>query len=632
MLQRIRQIPHNLIFFLSGMLYLWFVVEPRLIYQCFGTILPGAPIFLTGWSFLGHCLRLLGGPVMYVSGFLSQGYYYSWLGALIIVLSALSLSELSRRHFVAAGSDRATVLSSLPAIVLLLIYSRYKHPLPACLAVSLGLACSLAFERLPLHRSVIRAMVYCLVAAVLFWLAGAGGLLVFSLMTVTYGVFVRRDFVLSLLVLPAGFGIVWCLAQYAFIVPPKQAFSVLTPFSPEVPQGMNTLSTVLIIILYSFAPLGATLLLLGRKVFARRPRKKHSSKSRRKKTRAVAGKSRRFPVILKKTVAAATPILLTGAGLWFSYDRMSKPFVLAQDYSLRKQWDEILELSRSLPKGTSNVYFNHNVIRALYHTGRLPYDMFNFTQIPHGLFLTHEEKASCLTELKLCDVFIELGHVNMAEKLASEVLAAKNHSGAVVEKLAWINIIKGQNRTAKIYLNALRKDLICRGAAETLIRALDDRFPPDQAAYVDGIRSCMYQEGHPGTADDAPEQMLRGLLAHNPRNKMAFEYLMAHYLLTGRVDEIAANMERFEELGYHTIPTLYEEAMIIYFGTKGQRIDLNKFNIRRETIDRYMKFVQLRNSMRPDNRQTVLNRLISEFGSSYFFYCTFGRVGLVLGA
>ena len=623
MLQRMRQIPHNLIFFLSGMLYLWLVVEPRLIYQCFGTILPDAPIFLTGWSFLDNSLRLPGGPVMYTSGLLSQGYYYSWLGALIIVLSALCLCELSRRHLVAAGSARATVLSSLPAILLFLMCSRYKHPLSACLAMSLGLLCSLIFERLPLRRLVIRAVVYCLMAAVLFWLAGAGGLLIFALMTVIYGIFIHRDFGLPVLALPAGFGIIWCLALYVFFIPPRQAFLVLTPISSIAAEGIDTLSKVSIIILYCFVPMSALLLLLAKEAFGK------IGRGRKKRPKQSKGSKRLSPAMLKKPALAAIPIVLTAAGLCISYDQMSKPFVRAHDYSIRKQWDEILELSRSLPKGASNVYFNHNVIRALYHAGRLPYDMFEFPQIPHGLLLTHEEKASCLTELKLCDVFIELGHVNMAEKLASEVLAAKNHSGIVVERLAWINIIKGQNRTAKIYLNALRKDLICRGAAEALIRALDDRFEPDQAAYVDGIRSCMYQEGHPGTADDAPEQMLRGLLAHNPRNKMAFEYLMAHYLLTGRVDKIAANMERLKELGYHAIPTLYEEAMLIYFGTKGQRIDLNKFNMRRETIDRYMKFVQLRNSMRPDNRQTVLNRLISEFGGSYFFYCTFGRVGLV---
>ena len=131
MLQRIRQVPHNLVFFLLGMLYLWLVVEPRLIYQCFGTILPDAPIFLTGWSFLGNSLGLPGGFVMYISGFLSQGFYYSWLGAVIIVLSALCLCELFKRHLVAAGFARATVLCSFPAIMLFLMYSRYKHPLPA---------------------------------------------------------------------------------------------------------------------------------------------------------------------------------------------------------------------------------------------------------------------------------------------------------------------------------------------------------------------------------------------------------------------------------------------------------------------------------------------------------------------
>ncbi|MHC4628107.1 MAG: DUF6057 family protein, partial [Planctomycetota bacterium] len=150
-LQRTKRIPHNLFFLLLAMFYLWLVVEPRLIYQCFGSILPDAPIFLTGWSFLGNCLHLPGGAVMYVSGLLSQGFYYSWLGALIIVSLALCLCELFRRHLVAAGSSGATVLSSLPAVVLILLYSQYKHPLPACLAVSLGLASPLAFERLPLR-------------------------------------------------------------------------------------------------------------------------------------------------------------------------------------------------------------------------------------------------------------------------------------------------------------------------------------------------------------------------------------------------------------------------------------------------------------------------------------------------
>jgi len=631
MFYRIKQVPHNLIFFLLGALYLCFVVEPHLIYQCFGTILPDAHPFVTGWPFLKNSLGLPGGFVEYVSGFLSQGFYYSWLGTLIIVLTALCLCELCRRHLIAAGYARATVLTSVPAILIFLIYSRYKHPLPACLAVSLGLLCSMVFEMVPLRRLVIRAVAYCLMTALIFWLSGAGGLLVFLLMTVIYGIFVHRDWRLTLPALPASFAITWGLTHFLFLIPPQKAFLTLTPVSPAATIGMNTFLRVLIIVLYGFVPLSVLLMFGGKMLFGKiwHTRKIRSKPKKGKKRHNATREKKLSLTIFKKPAVTAIPIVLMAAGLYFSYDQMSKPFVLTNDYALRKQWDKVLELGRSLPKGKSNVYFNHDIIRALYHTGRLPYDLFRFPQTPHGLLLTHEKKESYLTQLKLCDVFMELGQVNMAERLASEVLATKDHYGIVIEKLAWINIIKGQTGTARVYLNALKKDLIYRRAAEKLLNALDSSFTPEKAAYVGRIRSNTFEEGHAGISTDSIDQILIELLARNPHNKMAFEYLMACYLLTGRVDKIATNMERLGDLGYQEIPPLYEEAILIYFGSQGQKIDLNKFNIKRETFERFKKFIQLRNAMQPQNRRAVLGRLIAEFGSSYFFYFTFGRVGLL---
>lgn len=630
MLYRVKQVPHNLIFFLLGTAYIWFVIEPHLIYNCFGNILSDAPIFITGWPFLKNSLGLSGGFVMYVSGFLSQGFYYSWLGTVIIILSALFLCELSRRHLVTAGYARAAVLASFPAILLFLIYSRYKHPLPASLTVSLGLFCSLVFERLPLRRLVVRAAVFCLMAALLFWLTGAGGLSVFLLMTVIYAIFVRRDWALTLLALPAGCAVIWFFAQYVFLLPPRQAFLILTPLSHIVTTGMNTFSKVLVIILYSFVPASVLLLFLTKTLLSSTGQKRTSrSKRKRKKAHTSAGKKKLSLTILRKSVVLILPIALMAAGLYFSYDRMSKPLYLALDYSLSKQWEKIIELGRSLPKGKSNVYFNHDIIRALYHTGRLPYDLFQFPQTPHGIFLTHEKKVSYLTQFKLCDDYLELGQVNMAEKLASEILATKNHSGFALEKLAWVNIIKGQSRNAGIYLNALKKDLIYRSTAEDMLGALNNGFAPDQSAYIDRLRSCMLQAGHPGTGRDSIEQMLTALLIRNPRNKMAFEYLMASYLLTGQVDKIAANIERLDDLGYQTMPVLYEEAILIHLSSHKQKIDSGKFNISPQTIQRFYKFGQLRTAMQTQNRQAVLNRLILEFGSSYFFFYTFGTVGVV---
>jgi hypothetical protein len=613
------------------MICLWLFIEPRLLYHGFGTILPNAPSFLTGRPFLVKSLNMPGGFVMYVSGFLSQGFYYSWLGAAIIVLCALFLCELSRRHLMTAGYARNTVLASIPAVLLFIIYSQYKHPLPACLAVCLGLLCSLVFEKLRLPKFVARAVVYCLIAALVFWLAGTGGLLVFSLMTVIYGIFVRRDWGLTVLALPAGYAVVWIFAQYVFVIPPRQAFFVLTPVSSTVTAGMKTFSRILLIALYGFVPLSVLLMFTAKKAFggAGRKRKRHSGPAKRKKEHAESGRKKPVLAVFRKPALFAVPFVLTAVGSYFGYNRMSKVFLLANDYVVEKQWDKVLELGRSLPKGISNVYFNHDIIRALYHTGRLPYDLFQFSQTPHAIFLTHEREPSSMTRLELCDVFIELGQVNMAERMASEILAIKDHSGTVLEKMAWINIIKGQNRNARIYLNALKKDLVYRGTAEKLLAALDNGFTPEQTAYIDRVRSCIPKKKYAEIGESAIDTMLIELLICNPDNQMAFEYLMACYLLTGGVEKIHAIIERFPALTKKAIPTLYEEAILLYYGSRRQKIDLNKFNIKRDTIRRYQRFVRLRNTMRSDNRRQVLGQLIKEFGNSYFFYFTFGRAGMM---
>ena len=213
-----------------------------------------------------------------------------------------------------------------------------------------------------------------------------------------------------------------------------------------------------------------------------------------------------------------------------------------------------------------------------------------------------------------------MGNVDYAEKLASEFLVDKGGAGIVLEKLAWINIIKEQESTARIYLNALKKNLIYRDRADSMLSSLKSGFVPDEAAYIHRVNSYIRRNGNARLNRESIEEMLTGLLEQNPGNRMAFEYLMACYLLAGQLDNIAANIERLDQLGYQDVPTLYEEAMLIYYGSRGQKLNLNELNIKRQTIERHRRFVQLCNSMQAHNQQVVLQRLISEFGTSYFFY------------
>jgi hypothetical protein len=628
-----------LLFFVLCFVYLWLVVEPHLIYHGFGTLLPDAPQFATGWSFLKDSLNQPGGPVIYISGFLSQGYYYAWLGAAIIVLAGFCLGELSRRHLVTAGFAHASILAPLPAIMLFLIYSHYNHPLTVCLTVSLGLLLSLTFERLPLRQPLVRPRrdaplrvgVCCLMAVVGLWLGGAGTPLVFMLMTFVYGVLDRRNWITVALALPASVGIAWALAEYVFLVPAREALLVLTPFTPSATAGMDPFLKVLVFLLYGFVPLVVLLVSAGKSIFGGRGQKPgiRSKRTMRKEKHATTRRKRLSSAIFTKTAWSVVPVVLMALGLYVSHKELRKPYVLSNYYSRQKSWDKIIELSRHLPKGKANAFVSHDILRALYHMGRLPYDMFRCPLVPEAILLTHEKRESDLTQWKLSDVFLELGHVNMAQRLASELLTTKGHLGIALEELGWISIIKGHPNTARVYLEALKKDLIYRGRAESLLRGLDSGFTPDQAAYVDRIRSCMRDETAGVTGSEPVDETLAGLLERNPGNKMAFEYLMACYLLTGRVDKIAENVGRLHDLGYQSIPTLYEEAILIHWGTQGKTTDLGTFHISQETLQRYETFVQIGNTMQPQNQQAVLGRLIRDFGSSYFFYYSFGRVGLM---
>jgi len=610
------------IFFLLCYLYVWIFIKPDMIYHGFGTIIPDVPLFSTGWQFLRESLDLPGGLTFYVYGFLSQWYYYPWLGALVVVLVAFCLCELSRRHYIHVDHPRSTILHYVPAIIIILSYNQYSHPLAACLASSMGLLFSFAFERIPLRGGPIRMVIFCFMAAICYCLAGAGGVLVFSLMTTVYSLFLRRDWLSAVLTLPAAAAIIRVLAEYVFHISPKQAFLVLTPFSRSMTVGMETLSRVSVVMLYAFVPVTIILICLWRMLFRKveDARAAHPRKTKSKKKRA-AGRPRGASLAyFRELLVPVVPVAVMAVGLYFSYDKTHRQIVSMNCLSRQGRWSEVLELENRLPKNIYNINCNHDINRALYHAGRLAYDMLYFPQNPHAFLLTHDKEETSTTQLKMCDTFIELGNVDYAEKLASEFLVEKGSAGIVLEKLAWINIIKEQECTARIYLNALKKDLIYRHRAASMLSSLNSGFEPDKAAYIQRINSYIRRDGNARLNKESIGEMLTGLLGHNPGNKMAFEYLMACYLLAGQLDKIAENIGRLNYLGYQEVPTLYEEAMLIYYGSRGQKLNLNELNIKRETIERYKRFVQLCNSMQAQNPQVVLQRMIGEFGTSYFFY------------
>ena len=197
------------------------------------------------------------------------------------------------------------------------------------------------------------------------------------------------------------------------------------------------------------------------------------------------------------------------------------------------------------------------VNRALYHTGRLNQDMFTYLQHPDALIFTGADHA--LFYWHKFDTLIDLGLMNLAEKNFTECMETFGEQPMILQRLAMVNLAKGKTEAGRIYLEKLRKtlffstwaqDYLARLAADPTLAA-DPQMQQLRAQALRKDSTVLFY---------ATEPMLPALVEQGSGNRMAFEYLMAWYMLKKRLDKFVQNLGRLPEFGYTAIPPLYQEA------------------------------------------------------------------------
>ena len=341
-MQRItRLIPQNGIFLGLCTGYLWLVVQPSLVYESMGTLLPQTPPFQAGERFFHDCLSVPGGLVLYVTGFLSQGYTHSLLGAVLIILAAGILGWLLQQHLFKAGFAGDPFFRALPVLILVLLYNAYLHPLSACLSVAFGLGLSLAYENLASQGLAVRLSVWTVFAALGFWLAGAGAVCMLVALTVIYGLFLHRDGKMSLLAIPTGLAVMWSLSIYYFFIAPAETFFSLTPFSPVLTiKDTKVFARSLMYSLYGLVPCLVLVTFLMQRIRHRiASRAKGRDKTRQGKSYSAATRADRLLRIILKAAAKQGLLLAIGlVGLYVSHNPLRKSLVQTHCYARHHHW------------------------------------------------------------------------------------------------------------------------------------------------------------------------------------------------------------------------------------------------------------------------------------------------------
>lgn len=624
--QRLINSSGSLIFLVALYLYLWLHVDLRFISGSGGTI-TNFPVFFKGMAFLQSFLSYPGGPVEYLSAFLSQFFYIGWAGAIVVTVQAWLLCTAAGYIFNKMNSAGFHLLRFVPAILVLVTYTRYTYHFVTTMAFLAALVFVCLYlilvdvKKRPdtgLSSSnlypLLHVLFFLVLSAILYYIAGAAYLL-FSVLCGMYELLVKKRYLHGLLYLLFAIAVPYLEGVIFFGSSLINAFSDLLPFSWKFLSLESNRELIEIVYAqYLFVPSAILLSRLWQKIRAGRQK--------------TEGRWQSLGLLMEKFVLGHLPpvvrfvalLVIVFAAVFLSHDTKKKGLLAVQYFASRRMWSEVLQAAGLRPESPLVV---NAVNRALYHTGRLGYDMFKWPQHPDTLIMIGQDRI--LTCWHKFDTQIDLGLLNMAQKNLVECMEVFGAQPMILQRLAFIDMVKANYDSARIYLAALSKTLFHAAWANEYLAKLQSDPNLSKDKEIQDLRAVRMEKDYPSIFFSR-ERMLCDLLEKNEKNRMAYEYLSAWYMLNRQLEKSVENLERLSDFAYRELPPLYEEVLLIYaYGTK-KPIRLTSYEPRRKARMRIEHFSQVFNRY-GRNKPAAFDELAKDYGDSYFFYHIFGISG-----
>jgi len=326
----------------------------------------------------------------------------------------------------------------------------------------------------------------------------------------------------------------------------------------------------------------------------------------------------------RKALLAGPAIAIAGVLVALcTLDRDARRVLKVNSLARTGNWEALLaEVGRHPSRAYPNSVMM-DINRALYETGRLGDRMFSYHQSPASLL---EVGAAAVSFKGACEILLDLGCVNEAEHVALEALEINGERPGTLRRLATISIVKDRPGAARIFLGALCRDIVHGGWAADTLQQLDRDPDLSSNPRIRHLRSVMPVTDRVVTSKTKGlrETMLLALLARNPENRMAREYLLAHYLLTRQPSKVACTFGRLRKSVYPVIPQHHAEALLLHQRRFGGQLVLSGSTIPRHAAE-VIRGTARALSESGGTGARLSNTLASRFPGSYSSYFFAGR-------
>lgn len=613
-------------------LWVWLGISPPLQYSSL------TPAFFFNETFLREHWGYAGGMVEYFEALLLQYYQHDWLGAFVTTCLAGLVTLCSSFILRTFRCQSPGPLALVPALLLLTSQVQYDYPwLKLTLAWLVSLAAFIAYKAVPSNRRWMKLFAGLGLGVVVFQLSAGAGL-VFFWLAGCHDLLLERYWARALFCWGLGLSIPWAFSRFVYVLSIGDAFQFLLPSSKWSAAGLSAK------VMFCYLPVCA--LVLGireamsrrnnkglaelREKVATQPTEKNKQQGKKAggghttlqtvlKSGSVFGKLGKISLWIQQPLACT---LLGAMLVGLLHDQPAKRLATIDYLGQKQKPAELLKVAAHFPDSSplTVAYVNE----ALAQTGGLLSDMFRFAQAKDlNLWLSINEQMDSRRFLLASRILCDMGQVNRAERIAIESMEINGYQPLILKQLALISILKGEPAAARIFLNLLNQTVANRDWARNYLQILDQDPKASADAGLEKIRSLMILEDSAG--DPSPETLLQQCLRRNRRNRLAFDWLMAHYLLNCQHEKIMENLSRFKEVGYSGLPHHCQEALLM--AARVQKVaQLDRLPVSPDLLRRNELFHERFMSYRGDLARAQLG-LAKEYGDTYWFYCLFEHSG-----
>ncbi len=561
---------------------------------------------LTGDYFVSK-LAFPGGFNGWLGDFLTQFFYLSFAGPLIIVGLLLILQLIIKRMLAFINPDPGLFpVSFLPSLLSGMILCNEFYPLSSITGFLIAMIAGLFYMRIEGQtRRYVTGLVFI---PLVYWLAG-GSYLSFLLVIIVYESLARRRsgkdegvskaggnrtfsrwmYFPALIILSAG--IPFLVRQFLIQQP------VMLTYVTEYYYNLRTTLPSAVFLLFILPPVLMIIVKL-----------------------AVIREKHMQPAI---AVQAGLFALLAFFG-FRSFANFEAEQIMTYDYLVRNErWKDVIKYAEKKPPKN---YLSLSMLNlSLAKTGELGNSMFRYNQHGvNGLFLAFNREY--VTALMGSEILYHLSLTNACQEYAFESMQTipdMGQSARVIKRLAETNLINGQYNVSEKYLKLLENTLFYRKWAKTSMTYLsnEDKINshPDW-----GEKRKFRVRGDYFFHIKNIEAVLNRMVKENPGNRVAFEYLMAFYMINKDLRNFVNLIPAMEKMQYKTVPISYQEAIMYIIGLNSADPASNAPSyISSETKARMKAYAGIYTS-RPDAE----SRLAEKYAATYWYYLHFGDAEL----